>query len=100
MLTGGAGADAFVVRSAFGVETITDFGADDVFQITRGINGTDIAAADDLAGRIEDIGGDAWLDLGGGNGVLFLGVGGDELAGLLETHTSLPLNGRPGCAYS
>ena len=88
VMTGGAGADAFVVRSAFGVETITDFGDDDMLQITRGINGTGIASVEDLAGRVEDLGGDAWLDLGGGHGVLFLGVGGDELAGLLETNTS------------
>ena len=57
-------------------------------QIGQGINGLGTLDVDDLADRVDDLGGDAWLDLGGGNGVLFLGVGGDELAGLLETNAS------------
>ena len=55
--------------------------------IAQGINGL---GAHDLVEsfveRIDDLGGDAWLDLGGGNGVLFLGVRGDDFAGLLETN--------------
>ena len=88
VLAGGAGADVFEIRGAFGVETITDFGADDRLEIGRGINGLGTLTVDDLVARTSDLSGDAWLDLGGGNGVLFLGVGGDELAGLLETHAS------------
>ena len=94
VLIGGAGADVFEVRGAFGVETIVDFGADDQLQIGQGINGLGTMTVDDLAGRVSDLGGDAWLDLGGGNGVLFLGVGGDELAGLLDTKRQLHLSGR------
>jgi len=56
--------------------------------VTSNVNSTGVATASDLVGRIEDMGDAAWLDLGGGHGVLFLGVGGDELAGLLETNTS------------
>jgi hypothetical protein len=45
-----------------------------------------VLCVSDLIDRIDDLGGVAWVDLGGGNGVLFLGVGGNELAGLLETN--------------
>ena len=75
-----------MIRSAFGIETIADFSAEDMLQLTKGINGTGMTMLHDLSGRIEGLGGDAWLDLGGGNGVVFLGVGADELAGLLQTN--------------
>ena len=89
MLVGGAGADVFEVRGAFGVETIADFGADDRLAIGQGINGLGTMTVErPRRTASSDLGGDAWLDLGGGNGVLFLGVGGDELAGLLETNAS------------
>ena len=45
---------------------------------------------DDLAARVSDLGGDAWLDLGGGNGVLFLG----------SAATSSPACSRPTPASS
>ena len=86
VIVGGAGADTFEVRGAFGVETIVDFGADDRLAIEQGLNGLGTLDVEGLVERIDDLGGDAWLDLGGGNGVLFLGVGGDELAGVLETN--------------
>ena len=88
-MIGGAGADIFEVRGAFGVETIADFGADDASPSARASTASARSPPTDLAGRIDDLGGDAWLDLGGGNGVLFLGVGGDELAGLLETNAAI-----------
>ena len=88
VLVGGAGSDVFEIRGAFGVETIVDFSAEDRLEIGKGINGLGTLTVDDLQDRVTDLGGDAWLDLGGGNGVLFLGVGGDELAGLLETNAS------------
>ena len=65
---------------------LVDFGADDRLAIGQGLNGLGTLDVEGLVERIDDLGGDAWLDLGGGNGVLFLGVGGDELAGLLETN--------------
>ena len=54
--------------------------------VGQGINGLGTLSVDDVVGRIDDLGGDSWLDLGGGNGVLFLGVGGGELAVMLETN--------------
>ncbi len=88
VLTGGEGSDIFVMRSAYGVETITDFSADDMLQVTQGINGQGTLTIDDLVSRIEDFGSDAYLDLGNGHGVLFLGVGGDELADLMDSHVT------------
>ena len=41
VLTGGAGADIFVIRGGYGVETVTDFGAEDTLMIERGVVGGD-----------------------------------------------------------
>jgi len=88
VLIGGEGADIFVMRSAFGVDTIMDFTAEDMLHVTNNVNGIGPLTTEALAARLEDLGGDAWLDLGGerGNGVLFLGVEADVLAGLFETN--------------
>jgi hypothetical protein len=86
VLIGGAGADAFVMRSAFGVEVIADFGADDELQLARGINDLGELSIDDVTARIDDLGGDAWLDLGNGNGVMFLGIGADELGAHFDSN--------------
>ena len=88
VLTGGAGADTFVVRSAFGLETITDFGAEDFLRITSNVNGIGPLDSDALIDRVTDLGDDSWLDLGGDNGVMFLGVDGTELRSLLESNVT------------
>lgn len=89
-LTGGAGADAFQMRSAHGIDTIADFSSEDVLTITRNINGIGgadgLVSVEELTGRIEDLGSDCFLDLGGGNGAMFLGITADELGGLLPAH--------------
>jgi Ca2+-binding RTX toxin-like protein len=84
VLVGGAGADLFEVRGAFGVETVLDFDAEDTLALGQGINGLGQLTVADVLDRIDDLGGDARLGLGGSNGVLFLGIGGDQLAALLE----------------
>jgi Ca2+-binding RTX toxin-like protein len=86
VLIGGAGADVFAIRSAHGLEVIEDFTAEDRLLITRNINGEGELSGADLAERLIDLGTDAYLDLGGGNGVFFTGIGADELATLFETN--------------
>ena len=47
------------------------------------MNGADWAA-EDLSARVSWVQGDAFLDLGRGNGIHFLGMGEAEVAALLE----------------
>jgi hypothetical protein len=72
-----------VIGVRHGVDTITDFGADDMLLLGRGLG---FHSADDVAGNVVDFGGDAFLDLGDGDGLLFLGLGADELTGLLDSN--------------
>ena len=68
-LTGGAGSDTFVLRSGFGHDQITDFGAEDVLNL-RGLHlapGQDIAAlaSTDATGNLEISYGDTSVTLEG-----------------------------------
>ena len=82
-LVGGTGADIFIVRSAHGVDTITDFAAGDVLRVTANVNGLGLSGVEDLAERITLDEDGAWIDLGGGNGVCLLGIEAGDLPGLV-----------------
>lgn len=69
---------------------IADFTAEDLLMLTPNVNGLagdGTLTAADVAARVGDLGDDAWLDLGGGHGAIFLGHSAEELASLLETRT-------------
>ena len=83
-LTGGGGADLFQFRSAHGVDIIADFSDEDRLIITRNINGQSIDP-ESLGDRLHDLGDAAYLDLGNGHGVIFLGHDAETLGELLQT---------------
>ena len=84
-LTGGAGADVFVMRSAYGVDTITDFAGEDRLHLTQGINGLGELTTADVTGRLSNGALGAWLDLGNGNGVVFVGLDALAVSEVLQT---------------
>jgi Ca2+-binding RTX toxin-like protein len=75
-LTGGTGADTFVFSDASGVDTINDFavGDGDVIQLQAGLNGSTIVDAASALAATSNVGGNAVVDLGGGNTVTLVGV--------------------------
>ena len=83
-LTGGSGSDRFQFRSAHGVDIIADFSAEDRLIITQNINAQSIVPAS-LEDRLADLGDAAFLDLGNGHGVIFLGHDAETLGTLLQT---------------
>ena len=83
-LVGGAGVDQFQFRSAHGVDIIADFSTEDRLIVTQNINGQPIDPAS-LDDRVQDLGDAAFLDLGNGYGVIFLGQDAESLTGLLQT---------------
>jgi Ca2+-binding RTX toxin-like protein len=83
VMTGGAGRDSFVIGVSHGVDTITDFGTEDLLLIGNGLG---FGSAAELAESVLDFGGDAFLDVGDGNGVLFVGIDAPALGGLLDTN--------------
>ena len=61
-----------------------------LLNVTPNVNGLaegGTLTAADIAARVGDLGDDAWLDLGGGHGAIFLGQSAEDLASLLETRT-------------
>lgn len=62
VLTGGGGADRFVFSGAFGKDVITDFGKDDVIDLS--------AFSLKHAPTMTQVGEDVLIDLGGGNSIL------------------------------
>ena len=87
-LTGGIGADVFEIRGAYGIETITDFGATDRLNIGQHINGLGEITADSLRGRAIVLEDGAWIGLGDGNGVHLLGMQASALSHLFDYHLS------------
>jgi Ca2+-binding RTX toxin-like protein len=80
LLTGGAGGDTFVFSGGGGNDVVLDFKAgQDILQISKGINGTDIESADDLAARVQQVGTDAVIDLGNGDSITLRGVDADDV---------------------
>ncbi|WP_420564761.1 DUF4347 domain-containing protein [Thalassobaculum sp.] len=76
-LAGGLGADRLCFETAGGADTVSGFspGDGDLIQIAAGINGTGIASAADLLGRLSaDASGNTLIDLGAGNTVTLIGV--------------------------
>lgn len=93
LLTGGSGTDTFVMRDAGGLDTITDFGADDRLEIAIGVNGLPVATPGDVAARAFLGDGFAWIDLAGalasqtpdgGHGVILAGMDAAGLSALLD----------------
>ena len=84
VLTGGAGPDIFEIRGAYGIDTITDFGAGDRLNIGQGINGLGEITADTLRGRALFLEDGAWIDLGNGNGVRLVGLEATALSDLFD----------------
>lgn len=75
-LEGGFGGDIFLFRSDGGVDLVTDFYPvedGDVFAIEANINGSGIFSGFDVLGRIFDVDGGSFVDLGAGNGFYVAG---------------------------
>ncbi|WP_058754295.1 S8 family serine peptidase [Sphingomonas endophytica] len=70
-LIGGAGADTFVFDAGFGQDTIADFGAGDVIDLS--------SYQLDGAPAVTDLGNDTLIDLGGGNTILLVNIDADQL---------------------
>ena len=78
-MAGGVGSDRFLFGSESGADRVTDFDpAADLLLIDLDaggvINGIAIGSAADLVARLIDTPDGAYLDLGGGHGVLLAGV--------------------------
>jgi VCBS repeat-containing protein len=71
-LTGGKGPDTFVFGAASGLDRVTDFEKGDVLQLSK----AQFGSFADLAGKIQKIGADTVIDLGGGNLVTLQNFGG------------------------
>ena len=74
VLTGGSGSDAFQFRGAYGLDVITDFGADDCLQIGQSLNGLHWDMPEALRERATVNMDGAFLDLGAGCGVRLVGL--------------------------
>ena len=48
-------------------------------QITKGINGTDIESAEDLASRVQQVGSNTIVDLGNGDTITLVNVNADDV---------------------
>jgi Ca2+-binding RTX toxin-like protein len=72
ILTGGKGPDTFVFGAASGLDRVTDFEKGDVLQLSK----AQFGSFADLAGKIQKIGADTVIDLGGGNLVTLQNFGG------------------------
>ena len=75
-MMGAGGADGFVFNSGDGLDVITDFSlADgDKLFLQSNLNGSGITSGAQALARTFDAGGNAVIDLGGGNSVALLGV--------------------------
>jgi hypothetical protein len=63
-----------------GNDVVLDFKAgQDILQISKGINGTDIATVDDLAGRVQQVGENTIVDLGNGDSITLVNVNTDDV---------------------
>jgi hypothetical protein len=78
-----------VFRSAYRVDTITDFTAEDRLHVTRQINGLTGLTVEGLIDRLSDTAAGAFLDLGKGNGVVFADLGADVVGVYLEAAVTL-----------
>jgi Ca2+-binding RTX toxin-like protein len=80
LLAGGAGGDTFVFTGGGGNDVVLDFKpGQDLLQISKGINGTDIATADDLAGRVQQVGDNTVIDLGHGDTITLVNVDAEDV---------------------
>jgi Ca2+-binding RTX toxin-like protein len=74
-LTGGAGVDQFFFHGGAGRDVILDLEAGlETVMMNKGINGLPINSAADLAGLVQDEGGNAFLDFGNGDTLTLVGV--------------------------
>ena len=81
VLAGGAGADLFVFDSGSGADTIADWEAGDMIQLTSGLNGSGITDFATLSQALSDsASGDAVIDLGDGNSISLIGVSSSTLS--------------------
>jgi Ca2+-binding RTX toxin-like protein len=80
ILAGGAGGDTFVFTGGGGNDVVLDFKpSQDLLQISKGINGTDIATADDLTGRVQQVGDNTVIDLGHGDTITLVNVDAEDV---------------------
>lgn len=82
-ISGGDGFDFFVFGDDSGNDTVADYTAFvDWIKVKSDVNGSGIASASDVLNAISDVGGEAVLDLGGGNTVTFSGVTASQISSL------------------
>jgi Ca2+-binding RTX toxin-like protein len=80
VLHGGAGGDTFIFSGGGGNDVVLDFKAgQDILQISKGINGTDIASVGDLSDRIQQVGSNTIVDLGNGDTITLVNVNADDV---------------------
>ena len=75
-IAGNAGADSFAFAAASGLDTVTDFNKaqGDTIQLQSNLNGSGIISGALALAQTFDAGGNAIVDLGGGNSVTLLGI--------------------------
>ncbi|PLU63422.1 hemolysin expression modulating protein, partial [Sinorhizobium medicae] len=70
----------FVFDGGGGNDVILDFTpGEDVLQISKGINGLDVTAPEDLASRITQVGGNVVIDLGHGDTLTLVNADAEDI---------------------
>ena len=78
--TAGSGGDTFLFTGGGGNDVVLDFKVgQDILQISKGINGTDIASVEDLTSRVHQVGSNTLVDLGNGDSVTLVNVNADDV---------------------
>lgn len=89
-LAGQAGEDTFYFESGFGRDVVLDFRpGEDVISIQANINGSGIASADDLVGRISSDDTGAVINLGDGDQIKLVGVSTEDLLNNLSSYVKI-----------
>lgn len=91
LLAGGGDADVFVVGAGNGIDTITDFGSDDVLRIAN----AGIKSFADLKSHLAQVGADVYVSLGGTDGAVLKNV---SLTQLGASNFQFTLQGAPSAS--
>ena len=80
LMIGGSGSDTFVFTGGGGNDVVLDFTlGEDMLSISKGINGTGIESADDVASHATQVGANTVIDLGNGDSITLNNVDAEDV---------------------